>query len=136
MRKLSEERVNLRLVKGAYKESPSIAFAKSDSVQSSFKRLIRMRLDRGVYTAVATHDDEIIGWTKAYAARHKISRGAFEFQMLYGMRMPLQQQLAAEGYKVRCYVPYGERWYPYFIRRLAERPENAWFVLRNLWRKS
>ncbi|ASS65758.1 MULTISPECIES: proline dehydrogenase family protein [unclassified Paenibacillus] len=136
VRKLSNARINLRLVKGAYKESRAIAFAKPDTVAASFKRLIRMRLDSGVYTAVATHDDEIIRWTKAYAARRGVSRGAFEFQMLYGMRMSMQEQLAAEGYTVRCYVPYGERWYPYFVRRLAERPENVGFVLRNLFKRS
>ncbi len=87
-------------------------------------------MDSGAYTAVATHDEEIIEWTKAYAGNIDSSR--FEFQMLYGIRTGLQAHLASQGYKVRCYVPYGRMWYPYFVRRLAERPANVWFVLKNM----
>ncbi|AJY77892.1 proline dehydrogenase [Paenibacillus beijingensis] len=135
VKRLTVERINLRLVKGAYKESSSIAFAKRDDVDSNFKRLIKIRLDSGVYTGIATHDETIIDWTRSYAHRRSIPRSAYEFQMLYGIRTPLQESLAREGYTVRCYVPYGERWYPYFVRRLAERPANAAFVLRNMGRR-
>lgn len=133
VRRLTKANVNLRLVKGAYREPKPIAYQSMDGVNANMKQLIRMRLDSGVYTAVATHDEQLITWTKAYAKRNGIRADRYEFQMLYGVRMPLQEQLAREGYKVRCYVPYGRMWYPYFARRLAERPANLWFVLKN-WR--
>lgn len=128
---LTEAGVNLRLVKGAYKEPAALAFPAMSDVNESFRRLIRMRLDSGVYTAVATHDDQLIDWTCDYAKRSGIAADRYEFQMLYGIRTPLQQSLARLGYRVRCYVPFGERWYPYFVRRLVERPANLWFVLKN-----
>jgi proline dehydrogenase len=132
VRRLTEEKINLRLVKGAYKET--IAYPEMRQVNENFVRLIRYRLDSGVYTAIATHDDRVIDWTKRYVTERGIARDKFEFQMLYGIRMPLQEQLAKEGYGVRCYVPYGKMWYAYFVRRLAERPANALFVLKNLFR--
>lgn len=128
---LTEAGINLRLVKGAYKEPAALAYPAMSDVNESLRRLIRMRLDSGVYTAVATHDDAIIDWTCEYAKCRGIASDRFEFQMLYGIRTPLQQSLARLGYRVRCYVPFGERWYPYFVRRLAERPANLWFVLKN-----
>lgn len=135
VKRLTDEGINLRLVKGAYKESSSIAFAARADVDSNFRRLIKIRLDSGVYTAIATHDEAIIDWTRSYAERRRIPRTAFEFQMLYGIRTQLQESLAGKGYTVRCYVPYGVQWYPYFVRRLAERPANAAFVLRNIGKR-
>ncbi len=90
----------------------------------------------GAYIGVATHDEKMINATKAYVAEHKISKEQFEFQMLYGIRPQAQEQLVAEGYKMRVYVPYGTEWYPYYMRRLAERPANVWFIARNFFRKS
>ncbi|NTZ18361.1 proline dehydrogenase [Paenibacillus sp. JMULE4] len=133
VRQLTKAKVNLRLVKGAYRELGHLTYRSMDDVNANMKRLIRVRLDAGVYTAVATHDEQIIAWTKTYARRNGIPASRYEFQMLYGVRVPLQEQLAREGYKVRCYVPYGRMWYPYFVRRVAERPANLWFVLKN-WR--
>ncbi|CAM3001927.1 proline dehydrogenase family protein [Paenibacillus sediminis] len=133
--KLTAEHISLRLVKGAYKEPKQIAYQEMSQVNDNFRRIIQMRLDSGVYTAIATHDDRVIEWTKNYAAQHNIKKAAFEFQMLYGVRMPLQEELAREGCRVRCYVPYGRMWYPYFIRRLAERPANVLFVIRNMMKK-
>lgn len=125
---------NVRLVKGAYKEPAHLAFEKMAEVNANFKRLIRKRLESGLYTAVATHDEEAIAFTKQVVREIGVPRDRFEFQMLYGVRMQLQEELAREGYRVRCYVPYGTHWYPYFVRRLAERPANVGFVLRNLFR--
>ncbi|MBP1156171.1 MULTISPECIES: proline dehydrogenase family protein [unclassified Paenibacillus] len=133
VRRLTKANVNLRLVKGAYQEPKPLAYQNMNDVNANMKQLIRVRLDSGVYTAVATHDEQLIAWTKAYAKRNGVRADRYEFQMLYGVRMPLQEQLAREGHKVRCYVPYGRMWYPYFVRRLAERPANLWFVLKN-WR--
>ncbi|OBZ10915.1 proline dehydrogenase family protein [Bacillus sp. FJAT-26390] len=127
-----QARINLRLVKGAYKESDEVAFQKPDEVLASFKSMIKLHLDKGVYTAIASHDDAIISWVKAYVRTHRISKQAFEFQMLYGLRMNEQAKLAKEGYRIRCYVPYGVMWYPYFTRRLAEKPANLMMVLKNM----
>lgn len=127
-----QARINLRLVKGAYKESDEVAYQKQGEVITSFKNMIKLHLDKGVYTAVASHDDAIISWVKAYARTHRISKNAFEFQMLYGLRMDEQVRLAKEGYRIRCYVPYGVMWYPYFTRRLAEKPANLMLVLKNM----
>lgn len=125
-------RISLRLVKGAYKESDEVAYQKPEEVIASFKSMIKLHLDKGVYTAIASHDDAIISWVKAYARTHRISKNAFEFQMLYGLRMNEQVRLAKEGYRIRCYVPYGVMWYPYFTRRLAEKPANLMLVLKNM----
>lgn len=130
---LLREGIRLRLVKGAYKEPARIAYRKTSDIAEQLRKLIRLSLDSGVYTAVATHDDRMIRWTKAYAEQRGISRNAFEFQMLYGLRMGEQERLAREGYRVRCYVPYGSMWYPYYTRRLAEKPGNLWLVVRNLF---
>jgi proline dehydrogenase len=127
-----QARISLRLVKGAYKESDEVAYQKPEEVIASFKSMIKLHLDKGVYTAIASHDDAIISWVKAYARTHRISKNAFEFQMLYGLRMNEQVRLAKEGYRIRCYVPYGVMWYPYFTRRLAEKPANLMLVLKNM----
>jgi proline dehydrogenase len=131
-RELLQEGVNLRLVKGAYKESEDVAFQKTSEVADNFKRVIKLHLERGAYTAVATHDDTIIDWVKTYVRTRGIPKRAFEFQMLYGLRMNEQARLAKEGYRIRCYVPYGVMWYPYFTRRLAEKPANLMMVLKHM----
>ncbi|CAI6081781.1 Proline dehydrogenase 1 [Paenibacillus sp. JJ-100] len=133
-RDMIREGIRLRLVKGAYKEPANIAYQSSAEVIHQFKTMIRHHLDQGVYTAVASHDDHIINWTKQYAKDRDISPEAFEFQMLYGLRMSEQERLAQEGYRIRCYVPYGTMWYPYYTRRLAEKPANLWMVVKNMFR--
>ncbi|WP_068619768.1 proline dehydrogenase family protein [Paenibacillus tuaregi] len=126
--------VNLRLVKGAYKEPGTVAYQQMSEVIDNYKKIIRMHLDQGVYTAIASHDDRIINWVKEYARKHGIPKDAFEFQMLYGLRMNDQAQLAKDGYRIRCYMPYGTMWYPYYTRRLAEKPANLWMVVKNMFK--
>ena len=128
-----ESGIRLRLVKGAYKEPAEVAIQKKSAVIDNFKDMIRAHLDRGIYTAVASHDDTIIDWSKKYVEENGISKDAFEFQMLYGLRMSCQAELARQGYRVRCYVPYGAMWYPYYTRRLAEKPANLMMVLKNMF---
>jgi len=134
MEELTEAGIPIRLVKGAYKEPKHVAYEDMEQVVEQYLKLAKARLDSGEHTAFATHDDAIITELKEYAETNGISRDRYEFQMLYGVRMALQKQLADEGFRVRCYVPYGRMWYPYFIRRIAERPANAWFILRNMWK--
>ena len=119
---------HLRLVKGAYKEPASVAFPQKTDVDENYKKLVKKLLLNGYYTAVATHDDAIIDYTKKLVQEYEISNEQFEFQMLYGIRPEKQLELAREGYKMRVYVPYGADWYGYFMRRLAERPANVGFV--------
>lgn len=128
---------NVRLCKGAYKETADIAFPKKADVDANYLKLAKIFLDApprgtGAHLALATHDEKIVSWAKAYVAQNKIDRSLYEFQMLYGIRSDLQKQLAAEGYTMRVYVPYGTHWYPYLMRRLAERPANAIFLMSNL----
>ncbi|GLH64382.1 MULTISPECIES: proline dehydrogenase [Parageobacillus] len=132
---LKDYHPNLRLVKGAYKESPEVAFPDKKDVDENFKKIIKMHLLNGNYTAVATHDDAIIEYTKQLVKEYNIPNSQFEFQMLYGIRPERQEQLAREGYTMRVYVPYGTDWYGYFMRRLAERPANVAFVLKGVLRK-
>ncbi len=124
----------IRLCKGAYKEPAEVAFPKKSDVDANFVRLMKKLLKSGIYHGIATHDEKMIAATKEFAAREGVPQDAFEFQMLYGVRRDLQLKLAREGYRMRVYVPYGEHWYPYFMRRLAERPANVWFVLKNLFK--
>ncbi len=126
--------IRVRLCKGAYKEPPDVAFPHKADVDRNFVRLTRMLLDSPVYHGIATHDENMIAAAKAFAAEHSIERSRFEFQMLYGVRRDLQRRLVQEGYKVRLYVPFGTEWYPYFMRRLAERPANVIFLARNFFR--
>jgi proline dehydrogenase len=126
--------IRVRLCKGAYLEPPEVAFPKKADVDRNFTDLMRRLLDCGVYPAIATHDEKMIEGAKSYAAAQKIPPGGFEFQMLYGIRRDLQKKLVAQGYRLRLYVPFGRAWYPYFMRRLAERPANMLFILRNLFR--
>jgi proline dehydrogenase len=121
----------IRLCKGAYNEPPEVAFPDKRDVDENYVRCMKLLLSSGVYHGIATHDEKMMEATKRYEREQGISREAFEFQMLYGVRRDLQEKLAREGYKVRVYVPYGKTWYPYFMRRLAERPANVWFVLKN-----
>ncbi len=130
---LNEQKANLRLVKGAYKESPEVAFPEKKDVDENFKAIIKQHLLNGNYTAVATHDETMIEYTKEIVREHNIPNSQFEFQMLYGICEELQNKLVKEGFKVRVYVPYGNDWFGYFTRRLAERPANVWFVLKNLF---
>ncbi len=132
---LNEYSPNLRLVKGAYKESSEVAFPNKKDVDDNFKKIIAIHLYNGNYTAIATHDDAIIEYTKQFVRENNISKDQFEFQMLYGIRPERQLELAKEGYKMRVYVPYGTDWYGYFMRRLAERPANVAFVLKGVLKK-
>ncbi len=122
----------IRLVKGAYKEPKSVAYQKKADVDAAYSRLLTRLLREGNYPAVATHDPAMIDLARRVAADHQISFDRFEFQMLYGIRRDLQNQLAAEGYRVRVYIPFGREWFPYFMRRLGERPANVGFVLRGI----
>ena len=122
----------IRLCKGAYLEPPEVAFPEKKAVDDNYVRVMQVLLSSGVYHGIATHDPKMIDATVDFAQREGIARDAFEFQMLYGIRRDLQEQLARDGYRLRVYVPYGKHWYPYFMRRLAERPANIWFVLKNL----
>jgi proline dehydrogenase len=124
----------IRVCKGAYKEPPSVAFPNKADVDANFVKLTKMLLSSDVYHSIATHDESMIAATTQFAKERNISPDKFEFQMLYGIRRDLQQKLVSEGYRMRVYVPYGRYWYPYFMRRLAERPANVWFVLRNMIR--
>jgi proline dehydrogenase len=124
----------IRLCKGAYKESPDVAFAKKEDVDRNYVRLMKLLLPSGFYHGIATHDPRMIGATIRCAAEHRVSKDEFEFQMLYGVRVDLQRRLVRDGYRVRVYIPYGNDWFPYFMRRLAERPANVGFFIRNFFR--
>jgi proline dehydrogenase len=122
------------LCKGAYLEPSSVAFPEKSQVDRNYLALAQTLLKNGEYPAIATHDEQMIERVERFAAAHQIGRDRFEFQMLYGIRRDLQKRLVHDGYRLRLYVPFGEAWYPYFMRRLAERPANALFLLRNLLR--
>jgi proline dehydrogenase len=124
----------IRICKGAYNESPEVAFADKKDTDENYVRVMKVLLSSGVYHGIATHDPKMIEATIEHATREGIGKEAFEFQMLYGVRRDLQVQLARDGYNMRVYVPYGKHWYPYFMRRLAERPANIWFVLKNMFK--
>ena len=126
----------LRLCKGAYKEPPEVAFPKKSDVDANYVKLMKMLLPSGIYHGIATHDPAMIEATKAFAREQNIKRDQFEFQMLYGIRIDLQEKLVRDGFRVRVYIPYGVDWFPYFMRRLAERPANIAFFLRNLLPRS
>jgi proline dehydrogenase len=132
--KLLSERIRIRLCKGAYKEAEDIAFQKKAEVDANYVKLMKMLMKSGVYHGLATHDEAIINEAKTFATRENIPRNAFEFQMLYGIRRDLQQKLVKDGWGMRVYIPFGTEWYPYFMRRLAERPANALFIAKNLLR--
>ena len=124
----------IRICKGAYNEPPEVAFPDKKDVDDNYVRVMQLLLSSGTYHGIATHDPKMIDATIDYAQKQGIGKEAFEFQMLYGIRRDLQRQLAKDGYNMRIYVPYGKHWYPYFMRRLAERPANIWFVLKNVFK--
>ena len=132
--KLLSERIRIRLCKGAYKESAEIAFPAKSDVDANYVTLMKILMKSGIYHGLATHDESIIRQAQAFAASEKLPRDSFEFQMLYGIRRDLQQSLVREGWRVRVYIPFGTEWYPYFMRRLGERPANVFFIARNLLR--
>src|SRR6202008_4873650 len=125
----------IRLCKGAYKEPEQVAYPKKEDVDANYVKLARLLLPSGFYHGIATHDPRMIGATIRIAAENKVAKDDFEFQMLYGVRTDLQQQLVRDGFRLRIYIPYGRDWFPYFMRRLAERPANLGFFARNLFRK-
>ncbi len=128
-------KAKVRICKGAYKEPKEIAFKKMKDIRANFIKLAEMLFRDSVYPAIATHDDRLIQWTKDYTAAHHIPTDQFEFQYLFGIRNKTFQNLAKDGYRVRCYVPFGTHWLPYFYRRLRERKENIFFVLKNFFKK-
>jgi proline dehydrogenase len=132
---LCNEGIRVRLCKGAYLEPANVAFPKKADVDANYVRLMKTLLDSGAYPAIATHDPAIIAEAKSYVTARRIPHDAFEFQMLYGIRRDLQRRIVAEGFRLRLYVPFGRAWYPYYMRRLAERPANVLFILRNLFRR-
>ncbi len=132
---LLSDGIRIRLCKGAYKEPPNLAFPDKKDVDANFIALTKTLLKSGVFHGIATHDPAMIAATKDFARAERIDPSTFEFQMLYGIRRDLQRALVQEGYRVRIYVPFGDQWYPYFMRRLAERPANVLFLAKNFFRK-
>ena len=132
--KLLSERIRIRLCKGAYKESADIAFAAKSDVDANYVKLMKILMKSGIYHGLATHDENIIKQAQAFATSEKIPHDSFEFQMLYGIRRDLQRRLVRDGWRLRIYIPFGTEWYPYFMRRLGERPANVVFIARNLLR--
>ena len=133
--KLLAEGIRIRLCKGAYKEPPDIAFQEKSEVDANYVRLMKVLLKSGVYHGLATHDEKMIRAAITFAEQESIPRDSFEFQMLYGIRRDLQQELVRQGWRMRVYIPFGSEWYPYLMRRLAERPANALFIAKNLFRE-
>jgi proline dehydrogenase len=131
---LIEERIRIRLCKGAYQEPPSVAYQQKADVDRNYVRLSQELLTSGIYHGLATHDPRMIQAVLDHAGRHHLPPSAFEFQMLYGIRRDLQRQLRAQGWNVRVYIPFGSHWFPYLTRRLAERPANLFFLLKNVFR--
>jgi proline dehydrogenase len=132
--KLLADRIRIRLCKGAYKEPEAIAYQQKSEVDANYVKLMKTLMKSGVFHGLATHDEAIINQAKAFAISENIPRNAFEFQMLHGIRRDLQQGLVKEGWGVRVYIPFGTEWYPYFMRRLAERPANVLFIVKNILR--
>jgi proline dehydrogenase len=133
--KLLSEKIRIRLCKGAYKEPASIAFESKADVDANYVKLMKTLMKSGIYHGLATHDEHIIRAAQEFATSEKIARDSFEFQMLHGIRRDLQQSLVRDGWGMRVYVPFGTEWYPYFMRRLGERPANVFFIARNMLRK-
>ncbi len=132
--RLNGLKIPVRLCKGAYNEPASVAFPAKRDVDQNYLKLMKILLDKGTYPAIASHDETILGEAFRYARERKIAPESFEFQMLYGIRNDLQQRIIDLGYRLRVYVPYGAAWYPYFMRRLAERPANALFLAKNVFK--
>jgi proline dehydrogenase len=139
--RLLSENIRIRLCKGAYKEGPEIAFPAKSDVDANYVKLMKRMVTfvnpatgKGVFCGIATHDEDIVEQMRTFVREHNVDKSAFEFQMLYGVRRDLQRRLAAEGFGVRVYVPFGPEWYPYFMRRLAERPANVIFLAKNFFK--
>ena len=132
--RLLAQNIRIRLCKGAYKEPAEIAFPAKSDVDANYVKLMKRMVTSPVFCGIATHDEAIINQLRAFVAEHHIAKSAFEFQMLYGIRRDLQRKLVAEGFGVRVYLPFGTEWYPYFMRRLAERPANVLFLAKNFFR--
>jgi proline dehydrogenase len=132
---LLAEGIRVRLCKGAYKEPAEVAFPRKPDVDANYVRLTCMLLDSPIFHGLATHDPAMISAAKSFAGQHGVEASRYEFQMLFGVRRDLQRELVQEGYNVRVYIPFGREWYPYFMRRLAERPANVFFIAKNLLRK-
>jgi len=132
---LTGDGIRIRLCKGAYKEPANIAYPEKSEVDANFVSLTGTLLSSGIYHGIATHDDAMVAAARDYVRKQNISKSSFEFQMLYGIRRDLQHALVADGYNVRVYVPFGAEWYPYFMRRLAERPANVLFLARNMLKR-
>lgn len=132
---LTADGIRIRLCKGAYKEPPALAFPEKSAVDANYVRLTQSLLTSGIYHGIATHDEAMISAAKQFVQQHGVSKSSFEFQMLYGIRRDLQRSLVAEGYNVRVYTPFGAEWYPYFMRRLAERPANVLFLAKNMLKR-
>lgn len=133
--RLLAQGIRIRLCKGAYKEPRTVAFARKADVDANYATLMKRLVTSAVFCGIATHDQRLIRELKRFVQRQGIAVDAFEFQMLYGVRRDLQRSLVREGFRVRVYVPFGSAWYPYFLRRLAERPANVLFLARNLLRR-
>ena len=133
-RELVKLPARIRICKGAYSEPPEVAFPDKKDTDDNYIKVMQLLLSSGVYHGIATHDPKMIDATIDFATREGIGKEKFEFQMLYGIRRDLQRQLSRDGYNMRVYVPYGKHWYPYFMRRLAERPSNIWFVMKNMFK--
>ena len=134
VKNLLAEGIRIRLCKGAYKEPPSIAFENKADVDANYIKLMKTLMKSGIYHGMATHDENIVREAETFAKKEKIAPEAFEFQMLYGIRRDLQARLVRDGWRVRVYIPFGTEWYPYFMRRLGERPANVFFIVRNFLR--
>lgn len=132
---LTADGIRIRLCKGAYKEPASVAFPEKSEVDANFVRLTQTLLTSGIYHGIATHDEAMIAPAKRFVQDRRIEKSSFEFQMLYGIRRDLQRTLVAEGYNLRVYTPFGSEWYPYFMRRLAERPANVLFIAKNMLKR-
>ncbi len=135
VRRMCDLGASVRLCKGAYKESTDIAYGDMATIRLQFIECMKTLLTRGRYPGIATHDDELISATKVFAGENGIKPEDFEFQMLYGMRTETQQEIVRDGYRMRIYVPYGSEWFPYFRRRMMERKENVFFVIKNILRR-
>jgi len=126
---------DIRLCKGAYNEPAALALQSMDDIRKAYKRYTAILLEETPSPRIATHDDELINWTKTYATDNNIDKSSFEFQMLYGLREETMEEMTTRGYNTRIYVPYGTMWFPYFRRRLTERKENIWFILSTMFKK-